>query len=143
MKSLTPDPRFVYKGSDGPLPSDVLVRKNRPVQKNRPPLFRTIFLIFCLIMLGVFAIKNIITVDRLADEIKRMHDDYSLIENKNKLLQADIDNKSGISRIKAIAIRELNMKESRNETIWLEIDEDNLNALTINLTNEIQTESKQ
>lgn len=143
MKNVTPDPRFVYNGSDGSLPSDVLIRKNRPVQKNRPPLFRTIFLIFCLIMLGVFAIKNIITVDRLADEIKKMHDDYSLIENKNKLLQADIDNKSSISRIKAIAVRELNMKESRNETIWLEINENKFNALTINLTNEIQTEPKQ
>jgi cell division protein FtsB len=143
MKSVTPDPRFVYNGSDGPLPSDVLVRKNRPVQKNRPPLFRTIFLIFFIIMLGVFAIKNIITVDRLADEIKRKHDDYSLIENKNKLLQADIDNKSNISRIKAIAVRELNMKESRNETVWLEIDANNLKALTINLTNEIHAEPKQ
>jgi hypothetical protein len=94
-------------------------------------------------MLGVFAIKNIITVDRLADEIKRKHDDYSLIENKNKLLQADIDNKSNISRIKAIAVRELNMKESRNETVWLEIDANNLKALTINLTNEIHAEPKQ
>jgi hypothetical protein len=94
-------------------------------------------------MLGVFAIKNIITVDRLADEIKRMRDDYSLIENKNKFLQADIANKSSISRIKAIAVKDLNMKESRNETIWLEIDENNLNALTINLTNEVQAEPKQ
>jgi cell division protein FtsB len=125
LHNLTPDPRFVYNGIDGPMPSDVMVRKNRPVPKNRPPLFRTILLIFCLIMLGVFAIKNIITVDRLADEINQLRNKHTTIKNKNKLLHADIDNKSSISRIKALAVREINMIESKNQTFWFEIEENN------------------
>jgi len=128
LHNLTPDPRFVYNGIDGPMPSDVMVRKNRPVPKNRPPLFKTIFLIFCLIMLGVFAIKNIITVDRLADEIDQLRNKHSIIKNKNKLLHADIDNKSSISRIKALAIKGINMIESTNQTFWFEIEENNLSV---------------
>ena len=128
LYNLTPDPRFVYNGIDGPMPSDVMVRKNRPVPKNRPPLFKTIFLIFCLIMLGVFAIKNIITVDRLADEIDQLRNKHSIIKNKNKLLRADIDNKSSISRIKALAIKGINMIESTNQTFWFEIEENNLSV---------------
>jgi cell division protein FtsB len=128
LHNLTPDPRFVYNGIDGPMPSDVMVRKNRPVPKNRPSLFRTILLIFCLIMLGVFAIKNIITVDRLANEINQLRNKYTTITNKNKLLHADIDNKSSISRIKALAMKEINMIESKNQTFWFEIEENNVSV---------------
>jgi len=127
FNNLTPDPRFVYNGIDGPMPSDVMVRKNRPAQKNRPPLFRTILLIFCLIMLGVFAIKNIITVDRLANEINQLQNKHSIIKNKNKRLHADIDNKSNLSRIREFALREINMKEpGPNQTFWFEIEEKNI-----------------
>jgi cell division protein FtsB len=130
LNNLTPDPRFVYNGKDGPLPSDVMVRKNRPIQKNRPPFFKTTLLIFCLIIFGVIAIKNIITVDRLANEINQYRNRYSILTSKIELLRAEINKKSGIDRITQLARKELNMVDSKNQTVWFVIDETNIKANT-------------
>jgi cell division protein FtsB len=129
LNNLTPDPRFVFNDKNGPEPSDVVVRKNRPIPKNRPSLFRTILLIFCLIMLGVFAIKNIITVDLLADEINKSQNDYTILTNKIKLLRAEVDEKKSFNRITTIAQKELNMIESKDQIIWLDIDAETLNSM--------------
>ncbi|MBU1299648.1 MAG: septum formation initiator family protein [Bacteroidetes bacterium] len=123
LNDLTPDPRLVFKGTEKPLPSDVMIRKNRPTPKKRPSPIANILIIFTITLLGVFAIKNIVTVNQLADEVNQLRNRYSNIVNANELLHAEINKKASSERITSIAYKEIGMIRPKEQPIWFEIDE--------------------
>lgn len=122
LNDLTPDPRFVFKGNEKTLPSNVMIRKNRPTPKKRPSPLANILIIFTITLLGVFAIKNIVTVNQLADEVNQLRNRYTNIVNANELLHAEINRKASSERITSIAYKEIGMIRPKEQPIWFEID---------------------
>ncbi len=118
-EDMSPDPRYIFNGDGHPLPSDVMVRKNKPGNKKRQSPLKTIVAIFLLTALGVFTIKNIVTIDQLAQDINDKRLRYSAIKNTNELLKAEINRKSGMERIIPIAQKDLGMMLPKEQPIWL------------------------
>ncbi len=119
---LTPDPRSVFKGNEKTRPSDVMIRKNRPIPQKRPSLLANILMIFIITLLGVLAIKNIVAINQLADEINQLRNRYTNIVNANELLHAKMNEKASSERITSIAYRDIGMIRPKEQPIWFEID---------------------
>lgn len=128
LNNMTPDPRFVYNGSkktEGPLPSEVLLRKNRNASNRRPSLIKFGFIIFFGTSLGLLVINNILTINSLVNEIDTLSKTYRSIKSTNEFLIAEINKKSTYEKIMPLAQRELGMFIQTTPPEWFELTDEN------------------
>lgn len=128
FNNMTPDPRFVYNGSkkeEGPLPSEVMVRKNKSNPRKRLSLIKTTLIIFLGTSLGVLVINNILTINSLVKEIDALSKTYRTIKSTNEFLVAEINKKSTYERIMPLAQRELGMFIQKTPPEWFELSNEN------------------
>lgn len=128
LNNMTPDPRFVYNGSkktEGPLPSDVLLRKNKNASGQRPSLLKLGLILVFGTSLGLLVINNILTINTLVNEIDILSKTYRTIKSTNEFLIAEINKKSTYERIMPLAQRELGMFIQKTPPEWFEISNEN------------------
>lgn len=128
LNNMTPDPRFVYNGSkktEGPLPSDVLLRKNRNASNQRPSLIKLGLILIFGTSLGLLVINNILTINTLVNEIDILSKTYRTIKSTNEFLIAEINKKSTYERILPLAQRELGMFIQKTPPEWFELSNEN------------------
>lgn len=128
LNNMTPDPRFVYNGSkktEGPLPSEVLLRKNRNASNRRPSLIKFGLIIIFGTSLGLLVINNILTINSLVNEIDTLSKTYRSIKSTNEFLIAEINKKSTYEKIMPLAQRELGMFIQTTPPEWFELSDEN------------------
>lgn len=128
LNNLTPDPLFVYNGSkktEGPLPSDVMMRKNKSTSNQRPSILKLgLIIIFCT-SLGLLVINNILTINSLVKEIDTLSKTYRTIKSTNEFLIAEVNKKSTYERIVPLAQQELSMFIQKTPPEWFELSNEN------------------
>ncbi len=103
--------------------SSELLRKNRPVLKKRPSVFKIIMIIFFITLIGVMVINNIIVINQLVKTNYELEKEYKYIVSINEALLAEINNRTSYENIIPIAETELGMKKlSASQVIWFELN---------------------
>jgi hypothetical protein len=77
----------------------------------------------------VFTVNNIITVNALAYQVNRLQARYDSVQNVNGMLQAEVNRKSALERIGAVASGELHLQYAREQPVWVEVDPELLRRL--------------
>jgi cell division protein FtsL len=125
-ETATPERRYIYTGDNRPSASGYVVRPNKRAVRARFSTFNIILLLLGFGVAIVLYVNNIITVNRLVVEIDQMQQRYSVIQNTNSSLQAEVTKKSALERIGVIASDELKMRYPPEQPAWIDIDMDNL-----------------
>lgn len=112
----------VYNDKNNDYYSSDLLRKNKPVLKKRPSVFKIILVIFLITLTGVLVINNIIVINQLVKTNYELEKEYKFIKSINETLIAEINNKTSYEKIIPIAEAHLGMKKlSATQVIWFEL----------------------
>ncbi len=128
LNNMTPDPIFVYNGSkktEGTLPSEVMLRKNKVASNRRPSIIKLGLIIIFTTSLGLLVINNILTINSLVKDIDTLSKKYKIIKSTNEFLIAEINKKSTYERIVPLAQRELGMFIQKTPPEWFELSNEN------------------
>ena len=124
------DKRYVYNGDPTPRFPGYAMRPNKKVTRRKVSVFNIILLLFGTAAAIVLYIGNFIAVNQLAYDVSQLQMKYDKIRNANATVQAEINRKSGWERIGSIATKELGLQHSKEQPVWIEIDEEKLERVT-------------
>ena len=123
----TKDRRFLYSAEPSDVSGDSVLRTNRPVRK-RPRSTSSLIVALTLIsLLVVLYIWNKIMVNRLAEDVNNLQNQYQKIVSANEVLRAEINQKSRLERIGEIATKQLGLTYPRQQPVWFTTGERNAN----------------
>jgi hypothetical protein len=77
----------------------------------------------------VFTVNNIIAVNSLAYQVNRLQVRYDSVQNVNAMLQAEVNRKTALERIGAVAVGELHLQYAHEQPVWVEVDPELLRRL--------------
>ena len=119
------DRRFVYNAEPSDVSPDRVMRANRPVRK-RPRSTSSLIVALTLIsLLVVLYIWNKIMVNRLAEDVNNLQNQYQKIVSANEVLRAEINQKSRLERIGDMATKQLGLTYPKQQPIWFTAEERN------------------
>ena len=121
--------RYIYNGDARSPAAGYAFRPNKRGTRRRVSTFNLILLLFSAGIAIVLYVNNIITVNRLAFEVEKLHTKVDSIRNTNAALHAEVDRKAAQERIGPIAIGRLKLLYPREQPIWIEIDEAKLKKI--------------
>lgn len=81
-------------------------------------------------MITVLYINNTITVNHLAEQVDQLQKSHAEIQNMNGILEAEINRKSSLERIKRIATLQLGMTFPDRPPIWFDLQDTQLSDRT-------------
>jgi cell division protein FtsL len=122
--------RYVFNGDPQRTTAGYAIRTNRRAVKRRRSTFSIILTLFAAGTAVVLYINNIMAVNRLAHEIDRLRTQYSAVTQANQVLQADIDKKSALERVSAIATEQLGLRNPSTPPQMFDVDEERVNSIT-------------
>jgi len=123
------DRRFVYNGEPSTVSTDSVLRPNRPVRRKPRSTSSLIVALMVISLLVVLYIWNKIMVNRLAEEVNNLQNQYQKIVNANEILRAEINQKSRLERIREIATKQIGMTYPKQPPIWFDIEEHDINKV--------------
>ncbi len=125
------EPRYVYNGDSpgtaGPVPGYAM-RPNKRTVRRKVSTFNIILLLFAVAVSAVLYIGNFLAVNQLAVDVDRMDVRYQEITNANAALRAELDRKSALERIGAVASERLGLQTPKEQPVWFEVDPKQLEA---------------
>ena len=125
-----PERRYVFNGDPQRSTAGYAVRTNRRAVHRRRSTFSIIVTLFAAGVAIVLYISNIIAVNRLAHDVEALRAAYNTIVQVNQVLQADIDKKSALERISAIATGQIGLREAKDPPQFFDVDEDRVKSIT-------------
>lgn len=121
--------RYVYNGEPMTAPTDFAPRTNRPVRRRKRSRFNIVAVLVLVSVTIVLYIWNKITVNQLAIDVNDLQVQYGRILNANEFLRAEINRKSSLDRIGKIATSQLDLVYPKEQPVWFEIDQNQIEAL--------------
>jgi cell division protein FtsL len=118
--------RYIYNGDPPPRFPGYAMRPNKRAIRRKVSVFNIILFLFGIATAIVLYIGNFITVNQLAIEVGQLQTRYAKIQNTNETLRAEIHRKSSLERIGGIAAKGLGLQYPKEQPIWIEIDQDEL-----------------
>lgn len=122
--------RYVFNGDPQRTTAGYAIRTNRRAVKRRRSTFSIVLSLFAAGTAIVLYINNIMAVNRLAHEIDRLRTQYNTVTQANQILQADIDKKSALERVSAIATEQLGLRNPSTPPQMFDVDEDRVSSIT-------------
>jgi cell division protein FtsB len=116
--------RYVYSESSTSRRSGYAIRPNKKAVGRKVSTFYLIALLFGVGVAIVGYINNIIVVNTLSSEINLLQIQYDKISNRNAMLRAEIDGKSGRDRIGKIAAEQVGLREPKEPPTAFDVDEE-------------------
>jgi cell division protein FtsL len=114
--------RFVYSGQAGGGQSEFMTRGNKPLKRRRKSPFKIVSLIAVVSIVIVFYVWNKLTVNRLDGEVLQLKAKQTVLEGNISRLKADINAKSELGRIEAIAKDKLRMVPNPDRQNIIEVE---------------------
>lgn len=114
--------RFVYSGQPGGGQSEFMTRGNKPLKRRRKSPFKIVSLIAVVSIVIVFYVWNKITVNRLDGEVLQLKAKQGVLEGNISRLKAEINTKSELGRIEAIAKDKLRMVPNPDRQNIIEVE---------------------
>ncbi|MDE3057701.1 MAG: septum formation initiator family protein [Bacteroidota bacterium] len=125
--------RQIYNGDMIADPQDSVpgyaVRPNKKAARRKHSTFNIVGALFLLAVVSLLYTSNVIAVNQLAKEVNDLTNRYNTIISANEVLKAEINRKSSLDRISALAT-ELGMTNPKEAPVWIEIDRDKVDELT-------------
>jgi cell division protein FtsL len=121
--------RYIYNGETRKADPPVPARSNRRVVRRRLSTSSIMLVLLGIGIASVVYINNIIAVNRLAHEVNQLQQAYDRLQSANAALRADVNRKSAMERIGAVASRELGLRPPAEKPAEFPIDEDALDDL--------------
>jgi|WetSurMetagenome_2_1015567.scaffolds.fasta_scaffold09847_2 hypothetical protein len=121
--------RYVFNGDPQRTTAGYAIRTNRRAVKRRRSTFSIILVLFAAGTAIVLYISNIVAVNRLAHEIEELRTRYSSVTQANEILEADIDKKSALERVSAIAIQQLGLQHPKEPPQMFDVDDDRVRSI--------------
>ena len=118
------DRRYVYNGESVKAPDESIPRGNRPVRKRRRSLFAIVTVLVVVSTFIVLYVANKLAVNRLAVEVNDLQTQYENVLYANEAIRAEINKKSSLERISAIATTQLGMIYPKEQPLWFELRSD-------------------
>jgi cell division protein FtsB len=126
--------RYIYNGekpgSAGNTPGYAM-RPNKRAVRRRVSTFNIILILFAAAVSAVLYIGNFLAVNQLALDVDRMEARYQEIENANAALRADLNRKSALEHIGAIATERLGLQPPKEQPIWFDVETEKLENVTV------------
>ncbi len=131
--SAEPQDRQIYNGDVATDPQATalgyVVRLNKKAEKRKHSTFNIVGALFLLAVVSLLYTSNVIAVNQLAKEVNDLTNRYNVIVSANEVLKAEINRKSSLDRIGALATG-LGMTNPKEAPVWIEIDRDKVDELT-------------
>jgi cell division protein FtsB len=124
-----PERRYVFNGDPQRSTAGYAIRTNRRAVRRRRSTFGIIVTLFAAGVAIVLYISNIIAVNRLAHEVESLRDRYNVIVQANQVLEAEIDKKSALERVSAIATGQLGLREAKDPPQYFDVDDDRVKSI--------------
>ena len=122
--------RYIYNGDTSPAAVRYTVRPNRRAVRRSLSTFNVIALLLGAGLAIVIYVNNVITMNRLSAEIGDLEKKLTDLQEKNTLLTAEVNRKSGWERIGTIAGEQLGLRHASEPPVPIEIDQEKLRELT-------------
>lgn len=119
--------RYVYSGDAAAKTEPPEFRSNRRMKRKKRSPLKWIIAVAMISAIVVFYIWNKISVDKLTKEIADLEQQQQQISNVNEILRAEINQKSRLERIGKIAAEQLGMMYPKEQPIWFEVPQGNVN----------------
>lgn len=116
--------RHIYSGDPQERIAGYAARPNRKAVRRTRSTFNLIIAIFGAGAAIVLYISNILAVNRLAQEVADMQREYEKLVSANQVLRADLDRKSSLERVGAIAAEKLGLVHATRRPIPVTVDKD-------------------
>ena len=123
------DRRFVYNGGSSDVSPDRVLRANRAMRKRQRSTSSLMVTLTVISLLVVLYIWNKIMVNRLAEDVNNLQNQYQKIVSANEVLRAEINQKSRLERIGEMATKQLGLTYPRQQPIWFTTDDHNGNPI--------------
>ncbi len=121
--------RYVYNGDPPRSTAGYVIRPNKRGTHRKVSTFNLILAIIVSGTIIVVWVNNIITVNRLADDVGKLQAVYAERLNTNAELRAEVDRKSSWERIEKIATEQLGLTFPHEQPIWISVDPDAVEVL--------------
>jgi cell division protein FtsL len=126
---------MVYNGTSDPINDGIATVNTLQEPRNKKQTRRRIspFTIVLLLLGGavssVMYISNILAVGHLMVQINQLQTKHQQILNQQELLKAQINRLSGLERIQQLAHDQLQLQNSRQLPVWIEVDPERVNEV--------------
>jgi cell division protein FtsL len=122
--------RYIYNG-DAPPPSSsgYAIRQNRRGTRRPVSTFTILLLIFTSGIAIVVYVNNILTVNRIAGEVRQLEQRLQEVRNANERLRAEVSTKSAVDRIAREASSRLGLKYAVEQPVYFPVDEEKLDMV--------------
>ncbi len=91
-------------------------------------------MLFVFAVASVLYIGNIIAVNSLMKEINLLEREYESVRNRNEILRAEFNNRTGLEDIGTRAIERLGMRNPSEPPRWIAVDKAEVERLAREMT---------
>jgi cell division protein FtsL len=126
---------MVYNGTSDPINDGMATvntlhapRNNKQTRRRISP-FTIVLLLLGGAVSSVMYISNILAVGHLMVQINQLQTKHQQILNQQELLKAQINRLSGLERIQQLAHDQLQLQNSRQLPVWIEVDPERVNEV--------------
>ncbi|MBN1397881.1 MAG: hypothetical protein JXA06_07605 [Bacteroidetes bacterium] len=102
---------------------------NKKPRRRKVSPFTVVLVLFAVAVASVLYIGNILAVGRLMMQNNQLQIKHRQILNGQELLKVQINRLSGLERIQQIAGDELNLRNSKQLPVWIEVDPERVNQI--------------
>ncbi len=133
IEVTTADGRYIYNGGlaeeDRKLANGGPAGTNRRTVRRKHSTFNIVGALFGTAVVCLLYTSNVIAVHQLAKEVNDLTSKYNAILSANEVLKVEINRKSNLERISALAASETGLTNPTEPPIWFEVDEHRLDDL--------------
>jgi cell division protein FtsL len=108
---------------------DVPLAVNKRPRRRKVSPFTVVLVLFAVAVASVLYIGNILAVGRLMMQNNQLQIKHRQILNGQELLKVQVNRLSGLERIQQIAGDELNLRNSKQLPVWIEVDPERVNQI--------------
>ncbi len=133
IEVTTADGRYIYNGGlaedDRKLANNGPARTNRKAVRRKHSTFNIVGALFGTAVVCLLYTSNVIAVHQLAKEVNDLTAKYNAVLSANEVLKVEINRKSNLERISALAGSETGLTNPSEPPVWFEVDESHLEDL--------------
>jgi cell division protein FtsL len=121
--------RYIYNGDVPSSSSGYAIRQNRRATRRPVSTFTILLGIFTFGIVIVVYVNNILTVNRIAGEVRQLEQRLQEVRNTNERLRAEVSTKSAVDRIAREASSRLDLQYAVEQPVYFSVDEEKLDLV--------------
>jgi len=121
--------RYIYGGDPPASTAGYVIRPNKRGTHRKTSTFNIILALFAAGGLIILCVNNIVTVNKLADDVGKLRTQEEECLDAVAVLRAEVERKSSRERIEKIATEQLGMISPKEQPAWFTPEPEDVSSL--------------